>query len=125
MLNHLQFLQHFVPHQPTYPVVKETTSSIGILRIDDYDYTPALGDVDHPDSYNYDVHYQVVPGLTFERCKRNQMDEKVKAEFLAAIDYLVHEKGVSGITGDCGFMMNFQCLARRHTHVPVFLSSIV
>merc|ERR1719230_668981 len=31
---------------------------------------------------------------------------------------------VSGITGDCGFMMYFQPLARQHTKKPVFMSSL-
>ena len=34
-------------------------------------------------------------------------------------------KGVSGISGDCGFMMYFQDLARQHTNKPVFLSSLI
>ena len=39
-------------------------ASLGVIRLD-YDYPPAPGDIDCPESYNYDVHYKVVPGLTF------------------------------------------------------------
>ncbi len=41
--------------------------SLGIIRLD-YNYPPAPGDIDHPDSYAYDVHFRVVPGFTFEMC---------------------------------------------------------
>lgn len=33
-------------------------------------------------------------------------------------------KGVCGITGDCGFVMYFQKLARMNTKKPVFMSSL-
>jgi len=42
-------------------------ASLGVIRLD-YDYPPAPGDIDCPDSFGYDVHYRVVPGLTFEMC---------------------------------------------------------
>ena len=28
-----------------------------------------MGDIDHPGSYDYDVFYRVVPGLTFAMCQ--------------------------------------------------------
>jgi hypothetical protein len=104
----------------TQPKVKH--ASLGIIRLD-YNYTAAPGDIDHPASYAYDVHYRSVPGFTFEVCQSGKMSEEVKKEFLEAIDYL-EAKGVSGITGDCGFMMWFQELARTHTHKPVFMSAL-
>lgn len=73
----------------------------------DYDYPPAPGDIDCPASFGYDVFYRVVPGLTFGMCQKNEMTPEVEKEFDAAIDYLVNEKKVQGITGDCGFMMWF------------------
>ena len=33
-------------------------------------------------------------------------------------------KKVKGITGDCGFMMNFQSLARNSTKIAIFMSSL-
>ena len=39
--------------------------AIGILRID-YDYPPAPGDIDHPNSYHYRTHQEVAKLLTFE-----------------------------------------------------------
>merc|ERR1719326_2273183 len=52
------------------------------------------------------------------------MSYQVQKEFDRAIRYL-EEKGVCGITGDCGFMMAFQPLAREIATVPVFMSSMV
>ena len=37
---------------------------LGVIRLD-YDYPPIPGDVDSQDSFNYDVIYRTVPGLTF------------------------------------------------------------
>merc|ERR1719352_1018979 len=79
---------------------RSKAACLGVVRLD-YDYPPAPGDIDCPDSFGYDVYYRVVPGLTFDMCQ-----------------------GVSGITGDCGFMMYFQRLARQRTTIPVFMSSL-
>jgi len=97
-------------------------ASLGVLRLD-YDYPPAPGDIDHPDSFGYDVFYRVVPGLTFEMAQSGKMTPAVEREFVEAIRFM-EAKDVSGITGDCGFMMYFQELARRHTKKPVFMSSL-
>jgi len=51
------------------------------------------------------------------------MSREVEDEFIEGIRYL-ERKGVSGLTGDCGFMMFFQKLARQHTKRPVFMSSL-
>jgi len=95
---------------------------LGVIRLD-YDYPPAPGDIDSPKSYAYDVYFRVVPGLTFGICQSGKMNAAVEKEFCEAIDWLV-AKGVAGITGDCGFMMYFQQLARRHCSKPVFMSSL-
>merc|ERR1711939_178176 len=89
-------------------------ASLGVIRLD-YNYPAAPGDIDHPASFAYDVYYRCVPGLTFEMCQSGKLTADVEKEFLEAIDYL-EKKGVSGITGDCGFMMYFQQLARQKTH---------
>merc|ERR1719487_2402634 len=95
---------------------------LGVIRLD-YDYPAAPGDIDHPQSFGYDVFYRVVPGLTFSMCQSGRLTGDVEKEFCEAIDFLVG-KGVSGITGDCGFMMYFQKLARMNTSIPVFMSSL-
>lgn len=100
----------------------EKAGALGIIRLD-YNYPAAPGDIDHPASYAYDVFYKVVPGFTFEMCMSGKMTPEVEESFKAAIKYF-EEKGVSGITGDCGFMMHFQQLARQVTYKPVFMSAL-
>ena len=59
-----------------------------------------------------------MPGLTFEMCQKGKMTEDVEKRFKQSIKWLVKEKKVNGITGDCGFMMNFQHIARQITKIP-------
>ena len=98
---------------------KAAGAALGVVRLD-YDYTPAPGDIDHPDSFAYDVHYHVVPGLTFEMCQSATLSDEAEQQYLAVIKAL-EDKGVAGITGDCGFYMWHQ--VSRHscadvTHAP-------
>ena len=102
---------------------KSAAACLGVIRLD-YDYPPAPGDIDHPDSFNCDVYYKVVPGLTFEMCQKGKMTDEIKERFKESIKWLVKEKNVNGITGDCGFMMNFQSIARKITKIPIFMSSL-
>jgi len=101
----------------------EDAPSLGIIRLD-YDYPANPGDIDCADSFTYDVYYRVVPGFTFEMCQSGVMTPVVKKRFIAAINWLIKEKKVKAITGDCGFMMYFQKLARHVTKLPVFMSSL-
>ena len=48
-----------------YSNEQKSTPSLGVIRLD-YDYPPALGDIDCPESFPYPVYYKVVPGFTFE-----------------------------------------------------------
>jgi hypothetical protein len=96
---------------------------LGVVRLD-YDYPPSAGDIDHPGSFDYRVIFRCVPGLTFEMCQSGRMTPPVLEQFKKAIKWLEKE-GAVGITGDCGFMMAFQVIARRTAKVPVFMSSMV
>jgi hypothetical protein len=58
-------------------------------------------------------------------CQSGILSPFVEANFISAIRYLDETKEVDGITADCGFMMFFQDLARRHANKPVFLSALV
>ena len=104
---------------------KSAAACLGVIRLD-YDYPPAPGDIDHPDSFNCDVYYKVVPGLTFDVCKDGvkALKKDVEMRFKESIKWLVEEKKVKGVTGDCGFMMYFQKLAREVTKIPIFMSSL-
>lgn len=57
-------------------------------------------------------------------CQKNEMTDEVGEEFDKAIKHLVEVEKVSGITGDCGFMMWFQKRARKQTHIPIFMSAL-
>mmetsp|Transcript_44552 Transcript_44552/g.117735 ORF Transcript_44552/g.117735 Transcript_44552/m.117735 type:complete len:769 (-) Transcript_44552:210-2516(-) len=102
---------------------KKKHPCLGVVRLD-YNYPPAAGDTDCPGSFGYDVTYRVVPGLTFELVQAGKIPEKVERAFADAIKFL-EMKGVNAITGDCGFMMAFQVLARKIATAPVFMSSMV
>ena len=102
---------------------QKSTPSLGVIRLD-YDYPPALGDIDCPESFPYPVYYKVVPGFTFEMCQTGLLTTEVEERFKKSIKWLVDEQRVRGITGDCGFMMHFQKLAREITDIPVFMSSL-
>jgi len=101
---------------------KKKHPTLGVIRLD-YDYPPALGDIDHPASYGYNVIFRVIPGFTFEMAQKGQFDERVERDFAEGIKFL-EQKGVHAITGDCGFMMAFQVLARKIASAPVFMSSM-
>jgi hypothetical protein len=58
--------------------------------------------------------YRAVPGLTFEICQSGQMTDAIEKEFREAINFLVKEQNCKVITGDCGFMMYLQPLARQY-----------
>merc|ERR1719461_2378477 len=101
---------------------KRKAPTLGVIRLD-YNYPTSPGDIDDPRTYRYDVVFRVVPGLTFEMCQSGKMNEDVEKEFIAAVKWLTMQ-GVKAITGDCGFMMWFQELARYHTYLPVFMSAL-
>jgi len=115
--------------QPALPDDKKAAASLGVVRLD-YDYPPAPGDIDSPESYDYDVFYRTVPGLTFGMCQHavpgtgTPLPAAIMKGFVEAIQYLDQEKNVSGITADCGFFFNLQHEARKHTKKPVFMSSL-
>ena len=92
------------------PRVRRSQSSssssgvIGILQID-YHYTAVEGDVDHPSTFGFQVRYARVRGLTFERAQRGEYDDPLRRAFLAAIRELKEAGPLTGISGNCGFMM--------------------
>lgn len=104
-------------------LAKKQSPILGVIRLD-YNYPPAAGDIDCPGSFGYDVLFRVVPGLTFAMAQAGKMTPAVDRQFRAAIQWL-EKKGAVGITGDCGFMMAFQPIARDVATVPVFMSSMV
>ena len=88
--------------------------TLGIIRLD-YNYPPIKGDIDHPDSFTYDVIYRVIPGFMAQTGdpKGNGTGgsgQKLKAEFS---DYQ-YTSGTVGMartmdpnTGDSQFFICF------------------
>ena len=111
-----------VPRSMARSVPELPASSLGIIRLD-YKYPAAFGDADCQHSFKYQVIYCEVKGLTFEICQRGELPVKVKKNFVRAIRKL-EKVGVSGISGDCGFMMWYQKFARSLTKLPVFMSAL-
>lgn len=97
--------------------------SIGILSID-YDYPPALGDVNDPDSFDHQVFYETIDGLTFEACQEAILTPEIEEEIRVAVKKL-EEKGVIAITGDCGFLHAYQETVLNISCLPVFMSSLI
>ena len=52
---------------------KSAAACLGVIRLD-YDYPPAPGNIDCPDSFDCDVCYKVVPGLTFEIRQKGKIE---------------------------------------------------
>jgi len=97
-------------------------TKLGVIRLD-YDYPASPGEIDHHETFDCDVIYRVVPGFTFEMCKSGNLTKDVREEFIEAVIWL-QDRNVSAITGDCGFMMYYQKLAREFSSTPVFMSSL-
>merc|ERR1719183_1135914 len=95
MKDHHQALKHIKSQMGKVPSLGNATAGagmakaacLGVIRLD-YDYPPAPGDIDCPDSFNYDVYYRVVPGLTFSMCQSGKLTSDVRMEFLEAVDWL-------------------------------------
>ena len=100
-----------------------TPRRVGVLQID-YEYPPLKGDVDHKDSFGYDVIYEKIPGLTFQRAQLGEWSDELAYDTRVALRRL-EKAGCIGITGDCGFMMAYQIRIRRMTNLPVFMSSLL
>jgi len=95
---------------------------LGVLRLD-YGYPPKPGDIDHPNSFSFPVVYRKVPGLLFEVAQAGTLNDSIVDGFRVAVEEL-ENLGVTGITGDCGFMAHYQETIRGLSSVPVFLSSL-
>ncbi|XP_075260359.1 uncharacterized protein LOC142351956 [Convolutriloba macropyga] len=108
---------------------KKKVPRLGVIRLD-YDYPAAPGDIDCADTFGYPVFYKVVPGLTFELCQSGNLPDDVKERFIKSIRWLIEEKDVSCITGDCGFMIYFQRMALKEARkmdssVTVMMSALI
>lgn len=95
--------------------------AIGILLIDcDAPFVP--GDVGNATTYDYPVRYKPIYGWTFEQLYTK--DQKMKNKVIEMAQELEAE-GVRAITGDCGYMAQYQEDIANAVDIPVFMSSLL
>ena len=108
---------------PKSPKGSQGGCKLGLLQLE-YEYPPAFGDVDHPGTFGFKTCPRIVKGLTFEKAQEGSFDQAILEQMGSEIKNLEKE-GVVGITGNCGFMMYYQCFARHVAEVPVFMSALI
>jgi len=94
---------------------------LGII-LQDYRGPFVPGDVGNATSYDYPVSYDLVEGCTSARMFKG--DESLTPLIISAARRL-EDRGVLGITSDCGFFARYQADVARAVKVPVFLSSLI
>lgn len=103
---------------------------VGVLRLD-YDYPEQLFDIDDADSFQYRIKYKLVKGLTFGLAQKGDaLPAEVERELLTCVEELHTEPNIAGIISDCGFLINYQDLAREHNvsdslKIPIAMSSLL
>ena len=66
--------------EATVSEFRNTHARLGIIRLD-YEYPPAPGDIDSPESFGYPVVYRMVPGLSFDMCQAGVMPPDVVSSY--------------------------------------------
>lgn len=95
--------------------------AIGILLIENY--APFIpGDVANATTYPYPVRYRPVMGTTPQRLFSH--DNSLIDSLREAVEEL-QAAGVRAITGDCGFLAQFQQDLSEEFSLPLFLSSLM
>ncbi len=95
--------------------------AIGILLIEcDAPFVP--GDVGNATTFDYPVRYKPIYGWTFEQLYTQ--DQSMKDKVIEMAKELEAE-GVRAITGDCGYMAQYQEDLANAVDIPVFMSSLM
>jgi hypothetical protein len=108
-----------------YKAVKGRTSyglGMGIIQMDLYMPFPP-GTPGNASGLPFPVTYSVVTGATADQMF-SPSDPELVQKFIDAGWDLVN-KGVKGITGDCGFMVYYQDILSKELPVPVCMSSLM
>mmetsp|Transcript_28529 Transcript_28529/g.66999 ORF Transcript_28529/g.66999 Transcript_28529/m.66999 type:complete len:582 (+) Transcript_28529:74-1819(+) len=120
-------LEEKLGRSPRSPTPASPTASggckLGLLQLE-YEYPPAFGDIDHPGTFGFKTCPRVVKGLTFQKAQEGSFESDILENMASEIRQL-EQQGVVGITGNCGFMMHYQCFARYVSPVPVFMSALI
>jgi len=98
-----------------------TPPVLGILMIDGLT-TSLPGSIANSSSHGVRTEFFMVPGATVERVLGG--DEALTPRLVSAAQALV-QRGVSGITSNCGFLGLYQLAVAAAATVPVFLSSLL
>ena len=97
-------------------------ATIGVLCLDTA-FTKIPGHIRNGTTFDFPVVYRVVEGATPERLVA-RADPSLLAPFIAAAQDL-ERRGVSAITGACGFLVLFQAELAASVRVPLFASSLI
>jgi hypothetical protein len=118
----MRLLEKKMPKFLSRPKAESYGHAVGILLIEAV--TPYIpGDVANASTYGYPVVFKTVPGVTIDRLI-NDFDPSLTQAVVDTAKYF-EDIGVRFITGDCGFLMNFQEQVARAVSVPVALSSLL
>ena len=109
---------------PIYRTRKSAESygyAVGIILLDcRCPFIP--GDVGNASTYRYPVIYKTVQGLTASICIKGASDFN---EQVAETARELALYGVGIISGDCGFMLQYQKIVRETVNLPVVMSSLL
>ncbi|CAE7431830.1 ALMA4 [Symbiodinium natans] len=98
--------------------------NLGLVRLDSYEYPPAVGDADHASTFSFQTSSRVARGLCFENAQQASQSPAVLENLKSAADELESQECFA-IAGNCGFMHFYQDLIRDIVQVPVFMSALV
>ncbi|MDR1796542.1 MAG: aspartate/glutamate racemase family protein [Clostridiales Family XIII bacterium] len=111
---------HFVRGVPRQQVAG---FSVGIVYIENIDYTLMPGNVVNACTYDFPVRMRAVENLTNTRLF--EADPTIMDDILAAARHMVEKEGVRAICSACGFFGNYHRQVAAALDVPVALSSLV
>eukprot|EP00448_Togula_jolla_P030412 CAMPEP_0170623174 /NCGR_PEP_ID=MMETSP0224-20130122/29548_1 /TAXON_ID=285029 /ORGANISM="Togula jolla, Strain CCCM 725" /LENGTH=633 /DNA_ID=CAMNT_0010949591 /DNA_START=59 /DNA_END=1959 /DNA_ORIENTATION=- len=116
--------QKMRPSKDSDAVSRKATEKLGLIQLD-YSFPSTFGDLEFPGTFGFKTIAEVVKGgLYFELAQAGSFEPAILEEMQNVIQDL-EAQGVMGLTGNCGFMMHYQCFARHVAKVPVFMSSLI
>lgn len=81
------------------------------------------GDLNNANTFAFPVRYETVPGASGADVLRG--DGSAFADLMVEAARKLEAEGVRAITGNCGFMVEFQDYVAARVNIPVFLTSLV
>lgn len=81
------------------------------------------GDLNNANTFGFPVRYETVPGASGASVLRGS--GSAFADLMVAAAAKLEAEGVRAITGNCGFMVEYQDYVAARVNIPVFLTSLV